>query len=469
MLHLSILVLYFIMDYLDEKSMDINYSTKYGDTYVLMENAGKTIVHFIETTFPKGKAVAVVCGSGNNAGDGICCAELLRENYKVSVILIKGIAGLKTPEARRAINNYQGTYYGIFDLEDVISRSDIIIDAIFGIGINGEPREPYNEVIGTVNRSGKIIVSVDVPSGFPSKLAIKPDFTVTFTDVKTGMEKSNSGKIIVADIGVPDSVKTSAGPGDLVYIPSYNPLAHKGMNGIAGIFAGNTFPGAAVMASLAAYSTGTDLVKVFSSELNRDMIVSRNPGLMFYDADTIRKEDMDGITSMLIGPGMGRNDLSKRLINYVLDNFNGQIVVDADALRLLSPDRIARRNAIITPHSAEFRAFTGLEPTAENAIKIAEKFSITVLLKGVTDIITDGKNIKYSTGGNGRMAMGGTGDVLAGIAAGLLSRGMTSFRAAVASSYINKRSGEMSYNKYGYYYSITDMIKNIKYVLNNKI
>ncbi|WMT51643.1 MAG: NAD(P)H-hydrate dehydratase [Ferroplasma sp.] len=457
------------MDNLDEKSMDINYSCIYGDTYELMKNAGKAIAHFIETTFSKGKAVAVVCGTGNNAGDGICCAELLRENYKVSVALIKGIAGLKTQEARRAINDYQGIYYGISSLENVISQSDIIIDAILGIGIKGEPREPYNEVISTINRSGKTIVSVDVPSGFPSGLAIKPGFTVTFTDVKTGMEKSNSGKIIVADIGVPDAVKTSTGPGDLVYIPPHNPMAHKGINGVAGIFAGNTFPGAAIMASMAAYSTGPDLVKVFSSKLNRDMIVSRNPGLMFYDADTIRKEDMDGITSMLIGPGMGRNDPSRRLINYVLDNFTGQVVVDADALRLLSPDRIARRNAIITPHSAEFRAFTGLDPTAENAIKIAGKYGITVLLKGVTDIITDGKNTKYSTGGNGRMAMGGTGDVLAGIAAGLLSRGMPPFRAAVASSYVNKRSGEMSYNKYGYYYSITDVIKNIKYVLNNKI
>ncbi len=457
------------MDYLDEKSMDINYSTKYGDTYVLMENAGKAISHFIETNFAKGKAVAVVCGTGNNAGDGICCAESLRKNYNVSVILIKGIADLKTPEARRAINNYHGTYYGISELEDVISRSDIIIDAIFGIGIKGVPREPYNEVIGTINTSAKTIVSIDVPSGFPSNLAIKPDFTVTFTDKKTGMEKSNSGKIIVADIGVPDPVKTSVGPGDLVYIPPYNPLAHKGMNGIAGIFAGNTFPGAAVMASMAAYSTGPDLVKVFSSKLNRDIIVSRNPGLMFYDVDTVQREDMDGVTSILIGPGMGRNDLSRKIIDYVLDNFNGQLVIDADALRLLSPDRIRERSAIITPHSAEFRAFTGLEPTAESAIKIADKFGITILLKGVTDIITDGKNIKYSTGGNSRMAMGGTGDVLAGIAVGLSSRGMQPFRAAIASSYINKRCGEMSYNKYGYYYSITDMISNIKYVLNNKI
>ena len=283
------------------------------------------------------------------------------------------------------------------------------------------------------------------------------------------MTQSNSGKIIVVDIGVPASVKTSVGPGDLVYIPEFNPLAHKGMNGSVGIFAGNTFPGAAVMASLAAYNTGPDLVKVFSSKFNRDIIISSNPGIMFYDVDTINGEDLDGIGSILIGPGMGRTDASRKIIDYVIDNYGGQLIIDADALRIISPDSIAGRNAIITPHSAEFTAFTGLEATAENAVKIASKYSITVLLKGVIDIITDGKNTKYSSGGNSRMAMGGTGDVLAGIVTGLSSRGMQPFRSAVAASYINKKCGDMAYGEYGYYYGIMDVINNIKYILNNKI
>ena len=457
------------MDYLDEKSTDINYSNTFGDTYVLMKNAGEAISHFIKATFPREKSIIVVCGTGNNAGDGICCAELLRESYNISVMLIKGVAGIKTPEARRAINDYEGKYYEISDLEDLLSSSDIVIDAIFGIGIKGDPREPYNTIISKINRSGKTIVSIDVPSGFPSSVSIKPDFTVTFTDKKAGMDHSNSGEIIIADIGIPESVKTSAGPGDLAYIPVYDPSAHKGMNGTAGIFAGNTFPGAAVMASTAAYNTGPDLVKVFSSKSNRDLIISGNPGLMFYDVDEIGKADLDGIVSMLIGPGMGRTGISKKIMDYIVDNYTGQLIVDADALRLLTPDRIAGRSAIITPHSAEFRAFTGLEPTAENAVKIAGEYGIIVLLKGVTDIITDGENTKHSSGGNSRMAMGGTGDVLAGIATGLSSRGMQPFRAAVAASYINKKCGDMALKEYGYYYSILDLIGNIKYVLNNKI
>ena len=468
-LNLSIEVQYLNMDYLDEKSTDINYSKVYGDTYLLMKNAGKAISDFIEKTFAHGKFVTVVCGTGNNAGDGICCAQLLQKDYKVSIILLKGVAGLKTPEARRAINDYEGDYYGISDFENLLSSSDIIIDAMFGIGIKGDPRKPYDEIINAINRSGKTIVSIDVPSGFPSKVAVKPDFTITFTDKKTGMSQSNSGKIIVVDIGVPVSVKTSAGIGDLVYIPEFNPLAHKGMNGSVGIFAGNTFPGAAVMASLAAYNTAPDLVKVFSYKFNRDVIVSRNPGIMFYDVDTVNGKDLDGIGSILVGPGMGRTDASMKIMDYVIDNYMGQLIIDADALRVLSPDRISRRNAIITPHSAEFMAFTGMEATVENAVKIASEYSITILLKGVTDIITDGKNTKYSSGGNSRMAMGGTGDVLAGIVTGLSSRGMQPFRSAVVASYINKKCGDMAYREYGYYYGIMDVINNIKYILNNKI
>ncbi len=457
------------MDYLDEKSTDLNYSNTYGDTYVLMKNAGEAISHFIEKTFTRGKSVIVVCGTGNNAGDGIAGAELLRESYKVSIILIKGVSGLKTPEARRAINDYHGDYYGISEIKDILNSSDIVIDAMLGIGINGEPRKPYNEVINTLNKSGKTIVSIDVPSGFPSDMAIKPDFTITFTDKKTGMDKSNSGKIIIADIGIPDSVKISVGPGDLAYIPKFNPQAHKGMNGIAGICAGNLFPGAVVMASLAAYSTAPDLVKVFSSKSNMDIVLSYNPGIMFYDTALIKREDLNGIVSILIGPGIGRTPAAKKIIDYIIDNYNGQLIMDADALRLLTPDRIAGRNAIITPHSVEFKAFTGLEATAENAIKIAEQYGITVLLKGVTDIITDGRDIKYSGGGNSRMAMGGTGDILAGIVTGLSSRGIKPLRAATAASYINKKCADLAFKEYGYYYSTLDMINNIKYILNNKI
>ena len=111
--------------------MDINYARIYGDTYELMKHAGKAISDFVISMFPPGKSIAIICGTGNNAGDGICCGEFLRKRHRVSVVLIKGINGLKTPEARRAINEYEGQYYDISSVDSIISESDMIIDSIF--------------------------------------------------------------------------------------------------------------------------------------------------------------------------------------------------------------------------------------------------------------------------------------------------------------------------------------------------
>ena len=112
----------------------------------------------------------------------------------------------------RAINDYNGAYYPLSSLDELISRSDIIIDAIFGVGINGDPRKPYIEIIEKIHNSGKTIISVDVPSGFQTNIQVKPDYTVTFTDIKTGMNRENSGKITVSDIGIPEKIKSAVGP-----------------------------------------------------------------------------------------------------------------------------------------------------------------------------------------------------------------------------------------------------------------
>lgn len=457
------------MDYLDEKCMDINYKSIYGDTYELMKNAGKAVSDFVRSKFPAAKSIAIICGTGNNAGDGICAGEYLLKKYKVSVILIKGINSLKTPESRRAFNDYNGIYCSVSSLELIISESDIIIDSIFGTGIKDEPGELYSNIIDTINKSGKPVISIDVPSGFPSSKKIKPEYTVTFTDIKTGMGIENSGEISVCDIGIPEAIKSTAGPGDMVYMPVSSPESHKGMNGVIGILAGWEFTGAAVMSSLSAYNAGPDLVKVFSNNENRPIILSYNPGLMFYSVKNSKFPDLSKMDSLLIGPGMGKTQDAIDLMRYALSNYKGQLILDADALKVIKPEEVAGRNAIITPHRMEFTAFTGMDPTEENAMIVAKKFKIVVLLKGEIDIITDGNKIKRSCGGNSRMTMGGTGDVLAGMVAGIASRKVSPFNSAVLGSMINKKCGEIAYKKYGNYYSVMDMIENIKNVLNNKI
>ncbi|MEM0139727.1 MAG: NAD(P)H-hydrate dehydratase [Ferroplasma sp.] len=455
------------MNYLDERRLDINYSNKYGDTFPLMQNAGKALYDFIAANFSR-KKIAIICGTGNNAGDGIACANLLIQEFSVSLLLVKGLEGLKTPESRRAINQYPGKYYGLDDLDTVIASSEIIIDAIFGIGISGEPREPYMTVINKINESGKIVVSIDVPSGFPFDKAIKPDFTVTFTDSKEGMNKSNSGTIKIASIGIPDEIINTAGPGDLIYLIPPDKNSHKGMNGVAGIIAGMAYPGAAIMSSLGASRTGIDLVKLYTKKENFTIAGSYDPGIMLMDINNIDMNEINRCNSILLGPGAGIHQEYEKLFKSVISGYSGNIIVDADALKLLKPDDLKNKNAIITPHKMEFKIFTGMDASEENAKIFSGKYNIITVLKGNIDIITDGGHTVYSYGGNARMTMGGTGDVLAGVITGISTKKIPLFRSAVIGSYINKKAGELSYNQYGYYYNIMDMVKNITSAVNNE-
>ncbi len=457
------------MDYLDVKRDDINYSYKYNDTYNLMKNAGNSIYKFIKNKFNKKENILIICGTGNNGGDAIYAGYLLNNEYNVNLLLIKGIAGIKTYEAKRALNDYNGKYYNINSIDNLIDNSDIIIDAIFGIGIKGEPKEPYDEIINKINKSNKIIISIDVPSGFPSKLSVKPDYTITFTDIKTGMDKNNSGEIIISNIGIPDDVLNYSGPGDLIYIKDPDINSHKGMNGTLNIIGGFTYYGSSVIAATGAYNTGIDLVKVYTKKYNYNTISSYDYNIIVRDIDNIDLNEINKSNSILIGPGLGLDNDYKLLIKKIIDNYNNNIILDADALKLLKPEDLKNKNVLITPHKMEFKIFTGLEPTEENAIKFSKQYNIITVLKGVKDIITDGNKTMYSTGGNARMTMGGTGDLLSGIISGLAAKNIDLFKCGLIGTYINKRSGELAFDDKGYYYNIKDMILNIPKILNNKI
>ncbi len=456
------------MDYLDVKRDDINYANIYNDTYILMKNAGKAVAEFINRKFPDKKEILIVCGTGNNAGDGICAASFLK-NKNIKLQFIKKFTDLKTYESRRAFNESNADYYNIESLDKNLKDCDVIVDAIFGIGISGDPREPYANTINKINNSQKIIISIDVPSGFPFKIKINADYTITFTDIKENMDKDNCGDIIVKDIGIPENIKKNSGPGDLIYLKTPDSESHKGMNGTLAIIGGFEYYGSAVISALGAYNTGIDLVRVYTKSLTYSVISSYYPGIIVRDIDKINTDEILKNDSILIGPGMGLDKDYILLIKKIIDHYNGNIIMDADALKLLKPDDVYNKKCIVTPHKMEFKSFYGAEPEERNSIELSKKYKITTVLKGKTDIITDGNSVYYSSGGNARMTMGGTGDLLSGIIAGLVSRGIKPVKACVMGTYINKKAGELSYNDMGFYYSIEDMIDKIPGILNKKI
>ncbi len=450
------------MNYLDIKHDDLNYEYLYGSTYNLMKNAGRTVANRARRMVQKGARICVVCGTGNNAGDSIVAAENLREDYDVSVILI---SDLKTDLAKKALEEYRGKFYSLNNIDSCLN-SDLIIDGIFGVGISGRPRPPYDDVIERINRSGKKVLSVDIPSGLGSDLYVRADSTVTFTGKKDGMDSSNSGEIIVADIGIPEDVQKYAGPGDLVYYPKPDPSSHKGMNGTVAIVAGWEFFGSSVIAGLAAKHLGLDLIKIYVTDKNYGIVASYDPSIIVRKFEYTRSYfygEIESAKSILIGPGMGITHDSIITVKRVINSSTVPMVVDADALTILSSHRdiMKGHKLVITPHKGEFLRLTGMDPNEENARSFSDEYGIITVLKGTNDIITDGRTVRYARGGNARMTMGGTGDLLAGIIASFMAKGIDPMRASLMGSFLNKRIGELAYLQKGYWYGIDDMIGNI--------
>lgn len=452
------------MNIYEFRRLDVNYSHFVGDPFPLMKEAGSRVADFIMGKMGQGKRILVVCGTGNKCGDALVAAEKLRHQNQVTVILIRGRGGIKTGMALKALNAFHGNIADLSSLNDIMKDSQIIIDGLLGTGISGKVREPYRSVIKAVNESSKIIVSVDVPSGFPGDFHVKPAYTVTFHAIKDGMNRKNSGEIMVEDIGIPEEMERISGPGDFVYLPIPEKDSHKGMNGALAIVGGWTFHGSAILSALGALCTAPDLVNIIAPHDMKIILSSYSPEIIvrdFVDVETLI-QDTAKMKSMVIGPGMGRSKEKEQVIVDLLRELKVPAVLDADAIHMMAPhaDMINPR-LVFTPHSAEFKALTGMEANAENLRTFSKKHDCTIVLKGSTDLIARKGEIFHTIGGNPRLTMGGTGDLLAGILGGFLSKGIDPVVAARMATYIEKRASEMAFQKKSYWYGITDLIDNI--------
>ncbi len=455
-----------VMSFPEVKRADRNYWYFFGDLYTLMLNAGTEVAKVTEEEFGIGKRVLVICGRGNNGGDGLVAASALSDHNEVSVAVIGGIENMKTSESRRAARAYSGKVAGIEELDSEIRAADIIIDAMLGSGTKGSPRDPYPHIVETMNSSGKKIVSVDVPTGLGWENPVKPDLTVTFTDVKDGMTGENSGKISVRDIGLPEKVFTHNGPGNFAFYSLPGKDSHKGMNGTVALVSGWAFYGSAAICGKGASKAGADLVRIYTAEDKVPVLSSYGPDLIVKKADRNSLSEVRKSDSVVIGPGLGKDQDLDYVVSSLKD-YRGTLILDAEGLQLLERLRKESPHAgiIITPHKGEFREISGNEPDPGNAREFAEINSCTVLLKGSTDIVTDGTRIRYTEGGNPRMTMGGTGDLLAGIAASVSTRVNDPFEAACLASFICKRAGEIAFRQSSYWYDIKDMLGKVPEVM----
>ncbi len=451
----------------------------------LMEHAGKAVADVALKQFgARGKNVLVVCGTGNNGGDGFVAARYLSMEARVSVHLARPSDQLGTKEAQ---TNYERlrevrVAVGLDRSEEAMAQADLIIDTLLGIGMEGTLREPYASLIREMNASGKPILSVDVPSGLGTDLAVKPTATVALYDVKEGMTPENSGTIHVADIGIPPRVVRTIGPGEFLLYPKPKAESHKGQNGSLLIVAGGPFTGAPALVAMGALGMGADLVHIATPAIAAQVVAGYSPNFIVHPlvGHRLLREDVEVILelagkadALAIGPGLGDSPGALEAVRSIVKGVNLPMVLDADAIKAVGADAtaLARKRTVVTPHSREFVALTGktlpedLEQKGTMVREAARALGVTILVKGRVDIVSDGTRTKFNYTGNPGMTVGGTGDVLCGTVGGLLSKGVAPFDAARMGAFANGHAGDLAFKVKSYGLTAVDVADNLGRVL----
>jgi len=468
---------------LEVRVLDANASHHGVLQETLMENAGRGVATTIWERYTA-RRCCVLCGPGNNGGDGLVAARYLSEHCEVDVFLVK------RPSSRLAQRNLRRVkqlgvpvhYYQEETFTEILEQSDVAVDAMLGIGITGALRPPYDRIAAAINKSDAAVVSVDVPTGIGQDVAVHPDVTVTFHAAKDGMTSDNSGTIVVHDIGIPDEAIRQVGPGDMAWYPSHGKQSHKGDNGTVLVVGGGPYTGAPALAALAALRTGADLAMAAVPGRAWQAVASFSPDIIArrLDGDMLQPRHLDDIEplleradSLVVGPGLGDASQTLQAADALLDlclEQNMPAVVDADAIGAMA-DKTATGHLIVTPHAGEFMDLTGTTPSDDveersRMVKAAASARhCTILLKGWTDVISDGNTVKTNHVGNEGMTVGGTGDVLSGIAAALLAMDVPAYNAARMAAFLNGSAGNAAFEQKSYGMTATDVLARLPEVI----
>jgi len=461
----------------------------------LMGKAGKAVANFAremlsETTDPR---VALFCGKGNNGGDGYKAAlELHKHGIQTQVFII--------PKADQITGDAQIYYNQCIEenidvvhsvLAPVEPKFDLIVDSIFGTGFSGDVHSPISDITSWINQQEIPVLAVDIPTGVDAvngKIAanaVKADHTITMGYQKVGMQlepgRQQCGDIHVVEIGFPEKYSELKGlrwslsdpvlPNELLTPPEID--TYKQRQGKVLIVAGSRgMTGAAILSSRAALRSGSGLVmtcapsslnSIYETNIIEGMTISCEDN----DAGYLSEENFDQINShlnwcdcILIGPGLGGAESTVNLVLKIIQNSNIPVVIDADALRPIAlnllPIKSLDHRAVITPHLGEFESVTGISQAkiqsdfTEFLTKFMRDYRGTLVIKCATTTTLSGARAIVNTSGNQGLATGGTGDVLAGLIAGLIAQGISSFEAAQLGVYIHGLAADLVCRKKGF-------------------
>lgn len=477
---------------------------------ILMENASIGVVNCIKKLMEvKNRKILVVCGRGNNGGDGMAVARHLKNSgADVSVILVdddKKFSG-ETEVNFNILKNIGIQIIlsseNIEKINFLFNSSEILIDAIFGTGLTREVGGVYRELIEKLNRSGKYVVSIDIPSGVNSDtgevmgIAVKSNLTVALGYLKLGhllfAGREYCGDVEVVDISLSCPLKTNyflIDEEEISILKKRGLNTHKGTYGHMVVIGGSKGKtGAPAMAAKAGLRAGAGLVTVVCPEDLNNILETLSLETMTYplkgsscflDAEFLNEleEFLLDKECIVLGPGMGLNEKTTNFFQRLLGFIKCPVVIDADGLNCLSMNKDLLKNLksqiVLTPHPGEMARLVGenisciLNKPLDYAVQFAKEYNCHVVLKGATTIYADPwGNVYFSTYGNPGMATAGTGDVLSGIIGSFIAQKYDVKESILISLLLHGMAGNLAKNQVGEYgLNATDIIKAVPLVL----
>lgn len=465
----------------------------------LMARAGQRVVEVIRDRWPEIEtlSVAVICGKGNNGGDGYVIARLLHQLGARVRVLTEGEPEQASGDAAHHLDLLQKggcvpTRFPAQDGATQLGEVDVIVDSLLGTGMRGAARPPAAHIIEQMNLAARPVVAVDLPSGLEADTGrvhgacVRAAVTVTFGLAKVGHHfhpgRSHCGDLAVVDIGFPaEAIRACSARRFLLaeevvagMIPQRPPDSHKGSCGAVAILAGSVgMTGAASLTAESALVAGAGRVTLGLPRSLNDILEAKLTEVMTLPLPEVRKSRCLSLRALgdvrrllaqsdclAIGPGLGTHRETIALVRRVVSTALVPMVIDADGLNAIAGSADTIREAcsplVLTPHPGEFERLTSLgmeairEAPMEHARDFATSFGVTLVLKGAPTVVADaGGRVFVNPTGNAGMATAGAGDVLTGLITGLLAQGLEPLAAACAGTYLHGRAGDLARDRLG--------------------
>lgn len=448
----------------------------------LMERAADACLQWIKNHFPISSQFVILCGMGNNGGDGLALTRLLlQEKYKAIALVLKhreefSPDALQNHQRLEKLGSRNITPFGPSDQLNEIPENIVLIDAIFGTGINGPIEGWLADFIQIVNKLPNRKIAIDIPSGLSAdelpeldSAVLKVNHTLSFQFYKRSFLHQEGaffcGNVHKLDIGlspafIEDTASVYQMTDELMVKRIFKPrpqFSHKGTFGSAGLIGGSYgMIGSISLATMAALRVGTGKVYVYAPECGYSILQTLCPEAIFEKCgiNFIEKISLPQVDILGIGPGLGKASLTKRAFFSILQEAKMPMVLDADALNLLAANKEEYfsqipEGSVLTPHPGEFERLFG--PTGNSmervglGLKQAKEHNLIIILKGhYSAILLPDGNCFYNSTGNSGLAKGGSGDVLTGVITGLMAQGYSAKDAALFGVWLHGKAADLA-------------------------